>query len=189
MPHSDRDARLVLIGAFGALVAVAAAVLLALLLATSARAHACVGDWRVEQWQSVLEEGATLEVARLDLVPLPLCSTPDPDAAAPVTYSPPPPPAEIEAIIAAAFAGHPHVSVERATAIAWCESRYVPHAKNAHSTAGGIFQFLAGTWRYEAENFGFPPDPVNRFDPVLAAELASLVMERDGGPRQWSCKG
>lgn len=131
-----------------------------------------------------------MEIARPELVDLPLCSTPDPDAAPaePVTYSPPPPPTEIEAIIDAAFATNPVVSPAYAKQIAWCESRYIPDAKNKHSSAGGLFQFLIGTWIREARYFGFPEDPVNRFDPVLSAQLASLVMERDGSARQWSCR-
>ncbi len=35
-----------------------------------------------------------------------------------------------------------------AVAIATCESQLEPTAKNPHSTAKGVYQFLDGTWRY-----------------------------------------
>lgn len=38
------------------------------------------------------------------------------------------------------------ISPELPLNIAWCESRFIPHAKNASSTAEGIFQFIDGTW-------------------------------------------
>jgi hypothetical protein len=189
---TSRYLRHLLIVALAALLALALGALTGVLLADRAGAHACVGDWRVDQWQSAIDDSASIiEIARPELVGLPLCSTPGPDETTSPTPvpSPPPPPAEIEAIIAAQFAGHPYVSVTQAQAIAWCESRYEPSAKNRHSSAGGLFQFLVGTWRSEAAHFGYPTDPANRFDPVLAAGLAALVMERDQGPRQWLCKG
>lgn len=34
--------------------------------------------------------------------------------------------------------------------IAWCESEYDPSAKNASSTASGLYQFLTGTWNHYA---------------------------------------
>lgn len=37
--------------------------------------------------------------------------------------------------------------------IAWCESRNNPLAKNPHSTAKGIYQFLDGTWRSYAQRY------------------------------------
>lgn len=39
-------------------------------------------------------------------------------------------------------------SYDLANAIAMCESRMDPLAKNPHSTAKGVFQFLDGTWAY-----------------------------------------
>jgi soluble lytic murein transglycosylase-like protein len=38
------------------------------------------------------------------------------------------------------------VDESAALAIAWCESRFDPAAKNKNSTATGVYQFLMGTW-------------------------------------------
>lgn len=71
-----------------------------------------------------------------------------------------------------------------------CESNWNPTARNPRSTAGGLFQFLAGTWTREAEWFdaAVDPRPDTRFDPAAATWLAARVVERDRGWRQWECK-
>jgi len=39
-----------------------------------------------------------------------------------------------------------NINVNKALAVAWCESRFDPNASNGHSTAKGVYQFLRGTW-------------------------------------------
>lgn len=160
----------------------------------TATAHSCVGDWRVEQWQQAIDSpGAMWEPARPELVDEPLCSASHHPPSAPVATIEPGPTewntGPIAELIAAHFAGHPYVTVEQAQRIAWCESRHNVNARNRTSTASGLWQFLAGTWRWEAAQFGFPTDLDYRFDPETSTALAALVMARDGGPRQWLCKG
>jgi len=43
------------------------------------------------------------------------------------------------------------VNERKALSIAYCESRMNPSAKNNHSTATGLFQFLDGTWNSYCE--------------------------------------
>jgi len=40
------------------------------------------------------------------------------------------------------------ISVDAALRIAQCESNFDPYAKNPHSSAKGIFQFIDGTWKW-----------------------------------------
>lgn len=92
------------------------------------------------------------------------------------------------------FDDHATTDSEKASIVVGCESTWKSTAKNPDSTAGGIFQFLAGTWNREAERSGWS-EPLtrsaNRYDPVLAIELAADVTARDGqhgNPwRQWQC--
>ena len=89
------------------------------------------------------------------------------------------------------FEDHPTVTVDQAVNIIECESNWKPSARNPNSTAGGVFQFLQGTYHGEAHWHGWPhplADAENRFDPVHAINLAALVVERDGGWRQWECQ-
>ncbi len=96
--------------------------------------------------------------------------------------------ANIRPYIEFVFDGHPVTSPDAAVEVAMCESSLKPTARNPESTAGGVFQYLWGTWRWEAEYWGFPVDPVHRFDPVLATVMTWRVVERDGGWKQWQCK-
>lgn len=87
--------------------------------------------------------------------------------------------------------GQPITTPDHAGNIIQCESTWKPTARNPTSTAGGLFQFLAGTWHAEAHRSGWPhpaADPANRFDPVLSVKLAADVVARDGGWRQWQCR-
>ena len=63
-----------------------------------------------------------------------------------------------------------------------CESHKNPRAKNRHSTASGLFQFLDSTWA-RAGVPGFSP-----FDPYASALAAARLVVKDGGWREWSCK-
>jgi hypothetical protein len=95
---------------------------------------------------------------------------------------------QIRPYIEFVFEDHPYTTPEEAVQVAWCESRFLPTARNGHSSAGGVFQYLWGTWEWESFYWGFPRDPNNRFDPVLAIDLTYRVVERDRGWRQWACK-
>jgi hypothetical protein len=59
------------------------------------------------------------------------------------------------AVVDALSATRPPVAVSAAIlAIAWVESGFNPHARNPHSSACGIFQFVKGT----GEGYGITPD-------------------------------
>jgi hypothetical protein len=80
--------------------------------------------------------------------------------------------------LAAALYGVP---VEQLRRVADCESHLNPSAKNRISTATGLFQFLASTWR-RAGIRGF-----TRTDPYANAIAAARLVRRDGSWREWSC--
>ena len=88
------------------------------------------------------------------------------------------------------FDDHPVTTADAAVQVAWCESRWKPWARNRHSTATGLFQYLYGTWHAEAHYWGWDElsDPSHRLDPVLMTNLTYKVVERDNGWRQWQCK-
>lgn len=70
------------------------------------------------------------------------------------------------------------VSPSLALAIATCESQLKPWARNAHSTAKGLFQFLDSSWEgFSREKWGFIPDPLN---PRYNAELGAYVLKEYG---------
>lgn len=82
---------------------------------------------------------------------------------------------------------------QRAIHVTACESSFDPYARNRHSTATGILQYLAGAWRRETaywnqrgHRFDTQLDARYRIDEVF--RLTSLVVERDGSWRQWACK-
>lgn len=67
-------------------------------------------------------------------------------------------------------------------AVAWCESRMNPNARNRSSGAAGLFQWLPSSWRAQ----GVPGMSV--FNPYANAMAAARAVRRDGGWRQWVCK-
>jgi hypothetical protein len=81
--------------------------------------------------------------------------------------------------LASALYGVPLRALERVGA---CESHLRARAKNRHSTASGLFQFLDSTWN-RAGVPGFSP-----FDPYASAIAAARLVRRDGGFREWSCQ-
>lgn len=76
--------------------------------------------------------------------------------------------------------------VEEAVNVMQCESEGDPTARNRRSGATGLFQFLAGTWRFAAEAAGVvhlpPTDPEANI--AAAAWLVSDSEER--GNRRWA---
>lgn len=76
-----------------------------------------------------------------------------------------------------------NVSYRKLRNRAWCESRFNPYARNANSTASGLFQFLyPSTWnttRYARHS-------------VFSAKYSSLAaaeLEHVGRGNEWSCTG
>lgn len=83
--------------------------------------------------------------------------------------------------------------VDEALTVMHCESRGNPDATNPHSDAAGLFQFLAGTWRFASTRAGFPA--ASRYDPeanvAAAAWLVRYSIENShpwGRWGRWSCR-
>lgn len=69
-----------------------------------------------------------------------------------------------------------------------CESRWNPNAKNDHSTAAGLFQFLRGTWDWVAPKLGFDDYASGAvYDPEMNVRAAAWLYY-NVGPSQWECK-
>lgn len=74
------------------------------------------------------------------------------------------------------------VPLRELVTVARCESHLNPRAKNRHSTASGLLQFLDSTWR----RAGLPGFSV--FDEYANALAAARLVVKDGGWREWSCR-
>ena len=68
------------------------------------------------------------------------------------------------------------VDPQLATSIAWCESNYIPTAKNPNSTASGVFQFVEGTWGDYCEGDVFDED---------ANIQCAIDLLSEGGEMHW----
>jgi soluble lytic murein transglycosylase-like protein len=68
--------------------------------------------------------------------------------------------------------------------IAQHESGLNPTAKNAHSTATGLFQFLAGTWTSTMAHMDKNWPPEDRNDPDKSIQ-AAMDLARQYGYTQW----
>lgn len=93
-----------------------------------------------------------------------------------------------------ACARDPHCAVKLASwlshapyslvhAIVGCESGYRPDAANPSSSAGGLFQYLSGTWSGVAPSYGMGNH--SRFETWPAAWVGANHI-RDGGPSPWN---
>lgn len=67
--------------------------------------------------------------------------------------------------------------VDDALRVMACESRGDVNARNSHSTAAGLFQFLRGTWNWVAPEVGLSPyetgAPYNPWQNIRAAAFLS----------------
>lgn len=74
----------------------------------------------------------------------------------------------------------------KAQSIAWAESRFNPNAKNASSTASGVFQFLDGTFKeYCIRRYEFATSTAQKNDPNIQTECALRMLEMPGGDSHW----
>jgi len=74
----------------------------------------------------------------------------------------------------------------KAQSIAWAESRFNPNAKNASSTASGVFQFLDGTFKeYCIRRYEFATSTAQKNDPNIQIECALRILETPGGEGHW----
>lgn len=68
-------------------------------------------------------------------------------------------------------------------AIVGCESGWDPAAANPSSSAGGLMQYLSGTWAGVAPSYGMAGR--SRFETWPAAWVGANHL-RDGGPGPWA---
>jgi hypothetical protein len=73
--------------------------------------------------------------------------------------------------LASAVTGVPYTEL---SAVAWCESRHFPFARNGRYK--GLFQL------------GWSPFGLDPYDPVANALSAALTVAHDGSWRQWECR-
>lgn len=81
--------------------------------------------------------------------------------------------------LASFYTGAPHGLVAR---VVGCESGWNPSAANPSSSAGGLFQFLDGTWRSMAPQWGMGGR--SRFEVWPAALVGSGAIAQ-GGIGHW----
>ncbi len=75
-----------------------------------------------------------------------------------------------------------HVPERQLRAVAFCESRLDPRAKNPKSPASGLMQFYPSTYA------GTPFRSVSLWNPYASALAAAWLVRQDGGWRQWACR-
>lgn len=81
------------------------------------------------------------------------------------------------------------VDVDSALKVMSCESGGNPDAKNASSTAAGLFQFLRGTWDWVAPKIGLGSyDSGAVFDPVANVRAAAWLSKGGTWWAHWQCK-
>lgn len=67
-----------------------------------------------------------------------------------------------------------------ATCIVRHESQFSPYAKNPHSTAGGLWQFIDSTWLSTVERMGLSWDLTDKFDGHKNAQAGAWLLANDG---------
>jgi len=75
----------------------------------------------------------------------------------------------------------PAAWVDEALAVIQCESRFNPAAKNPHSTASGLFQFLRSTWDQWGEG--------SVFDAGQNVKAAALMVQHYEDQSWWRWAG
>lgn len=76
--------------------------------------------------------------------------------------------------------------VEEAVRVMQCESEGDPTARNRRSGATGLFQFLAGTWRFAAEAAGVAHLPPTDPEANIAAAAWLVNDSEEQGNRRWA---
>lgn len=72
------------------------------------------------------------------------------------------------------------VDVDLAKNIAWCESNYYQYAKNASSSAEGVFQFIDGTWMYTMELMNLATTTDRKMEIPLSIEAGVFLLSEEG---------
>lgn len=87
------------------------------------------------------------------------------------------------------IANHHGIDPDRFARIIECESSWDPNARNPHSSAAGLAQFLDGTWAWISD-IGAPYPNGDRTNPTHALHNAAWLMSRSdlGGFNHWVCR-
>ncbi|MBP6045253.1 transglycosylase SLT domain-containing protein [Candidatus Woesebacteria bacterium] len=76
-------------------------------------------------------------------------------------------------------------STTTALLIAKAESNLNPNAKNSHSTASGVYQFIDGTFKgYCVEKYGYATSTNQKNDPDVQIQCAVRMLS-EGGENHW----
>lgn len=68
--------------------------------------------------------------------------------------------------------------------IGWCESKHQLDAQNPHTTAGGEFQFLDGTWKYYGQKL-WGDEWVNKDKKSLDNRELAWFVYTNYGTKDW----
>lgn len=112
---------------------------------------------------------------------VPAAAEPAPQPAPPPVPSGPMSSDEVRALVAQFFLPE---DVDRATAVAFCESHNNPRAKNPRTGAAGLFQHLPRYWEQRSEGAGWGGADI--YDPTSNTAVAAWLVYSYGGWRHWS---
>lgn len=77
-------------------------------------------------------------------------------------------------------------STSTALSIAKAESNLIPDAKNSHSTASGVYQFINGTYKeYCIDKYNYAESMEQKNDPDIQIQCA-IRMLAEGGENHWN---
>ena len=143
--------------------------MLSALLLASALTITPVGSWNVQPPMPLTIPSITIYLQHRDLVDLPL----------PIRYGV----EQWRPLVERYFAPG---KVNKAMCVLGRESRGDPNAKNRHSSAAGIFQFLRGTWDWVARFTGSPTyTQRGPYDPVWST-INAAWLQKQLGWSQWT---